>query len=76
MANRIYEITLSDKCPRCGNNKVRIAIYHFGATYIAECSNCAWGHATGDSEEMVIARLKGKYIEGNKLMQEIFQVKL
>jgi hypothetical protein len=59
MAHQIYEQRAKKSCPRCGCGEVRIAIYHFGATYTAECAECAFGKSDGDNEAMAIARLHG-----------------
>ena len=65
MANKIYKKEF-EECPRCKNKEVRISIYHFGATYQAECSLCALGRETGDDEDTALARLRGRYREYNK----------
>ena len=66
MAHAVYEITMEltcPKCPRCGNRQVRIAVYHFGATYQAECAGCAWGEVDGANEAQAVARYRGKLLE-------------
>ena len=64
MANNIYQKEISESCPRCGASVATLMVYHFGATYKAECAKCGLGQATGDSEEIVMARLLGEYLDG------------
>lgn len=33
MAEQIYEKTNEKKCPRCGCDKIKVSVYHFGATH-------------------------------------------
>ena len=63
MANKIYKINgLKKDCPRCGCEQARICVYHFGATYTAECADCEFGKCTGDDEETAMARLYGNFL--------------
>jgi len=41
----------------------RIATYHFGCTYQAECATCSCGTADGDDEGMALARMRGKMLD-------------
>jgi hypothetical protein len=63
MAHAIWKKEMPQKCPRCGCPDARLATYHFGTTTTAECSGCALGNVSADSEEMAMARLNGKYYE-------------
>ena len=63
MANLIYKKLLKTNCPRCGASEATVSIYHFGATYQAECSGCGFGRATGDNEEIALSRLYGNFLE-------------
>lgn len=66
MAHTIYGKTAKTSCPRCGGKTVRIATYHFGATYMAECADCGYGKSYGDNEAMALARLYGEFLEHGK----------
>ena len=63
MAHSIYEKDIDVECPRCKSKKIRIAVYHFGATYTAECFNCGYGKSYGDDEDMAIARHRGECLK-------------
>ena len=64
MANSITKKEMNINCPRCGSNQAHVMTYHFGVTYKAECASCSYGkNTTGDSENIVLARLKGFYLE-------------
>lgn len=63
MAHKVYELEIGLKCPRCNNTQARLAIYHFGTSFTAECAGCAWGPVEGDNEAMAVARYRGKLLE-------------
>ena len=67
MAHQIYKKEMQRPCPRCGCKEARLATYHFGATYSAECADCAFGNITGDNEDMAMARLHGQCLEARPL---------
>ncbi len=67
MAHEIYLKPAKMACPRCGNKNARVSIYHFGSTYYAECSECAFGTVHGCNEDMALARLYGNYLNGASL---------
>lgn len=51
------------ECPRCGSKTVQLATYHFGYMYQAECAGCGFGTVYGDTEDMALSRLRGKYLK-------------
>ena len=63
MAHQIWEVDFEESCPRCESNKVRLATYHFGNTFIAECAGCGFGQIAGDNQITATSRLKGQYLE-------------
>ena len=67
MAHKVYELEIGLKCPRCNNTQARLAIYHFGTSFTAECAGCAWGPVEGDNEAMAVARYRGKLLEAGAL---------
>ena len=67
MAHRVYELEIGLQCPRCGNTQARLAVYHFGSTYTAECAGCAWGEVDGANEAQATARYRGKLLEAGAL---------
>ena len=74
MAHQIWEESFI-ACPRCKSEKVRIATYHFGATYRAECAKCSFGQSTGDNSAMALARLQGEYMEASQNIHEDSQAR-
>ena len=67
MAHKVYEVEIGLQCPRCGNTQARLAVYHFGNTYTAECAGCAWGAVDGANEAQATARYRGKLLESGAL---------
>jgi hypothetical protein len=64
MAHKIYSRSANvPKCPRCGSDTIRLATYHFGSTYMAECFNCSFGTSNGCDESMAISRYRGQVME-------------
>lgn len=65
MAQEVYEIQIDKNCPRCGNNKVKVSVFHFGATHSPMCSNCGLGDgiAKGDHKDVVIPIIKNVYYD-------------
>lgn len=67
MAHKVYEVEIGQRCPRCGNTQARLAIYHFGNTYTAECAGCGWGMVDGANEAQATARYRGKLLESERV---------
>ena len=63
MAHKIYQINCWKKCPRCNSEEATISIFHFGATYQAQCSKCGLRGRSGDDNDTAIASLVDCYFE-------------
>lgn len=64
MSERIYDKEIKKSCPRCGCNKIKVAVWHFGSTHKPMCADCGLAPEKGyDHENIVEQVITNTYFE-------------